>query len=92
MDVQRQAKKPFFVYLPPKSPHGPYKEDSSDIPNEDYKKFLGSHPEMTVQVAKIYWEVANIDQRIGEMIHQLEEWGIADETLFSSAIPHSSSW
>ncbi|HIF80823.1 MAG TPA: hypothetical protein EYQ05_09705, partial [Gammaproteobacteria bacterium] len=45
MDVQRQAKTPFFVYLPPKSPHGPYKEDSSDMPNEDYKKFLGTHPE-----------------------------------------------
>ena len=82
MDVQRQAKKPFFVYLPPKSPHGPYKEDSSDMPNEDYKKFLGTHPEMTVQIAKIYWEVENIDKRIGEMIHQLEEWGIADNTLF----------
>ena len=82
MDVQRQANTPFFVYLPPKSPHGPYKEDSSDMPNEDYKKFLGTHPEMTVQVAKIYWEVENIDKRIGEMIHQLEEWGIADETLF----------
>jgi len=82
MDVQRQGKKPFFVYLPPKSPHGPFKEDSSDMPNEDYKKFLGTHPEMTVQAAKIYWEVENIDKRIGEMIHQLEEWGIADETLF----------
>ena len=76
MDVQRQAKKPFFVYLPPKSPHGPYKEDSSDIPNEEYQKFLGSHPEMKVQIAKIYWEVENIDKRIGEMIQQLEEWGI----------------
>lgn len=82
MNVQRQTKKPFFVYLPPKSPHGPYKADSSDMPNEDYKKFLGSHPEMTVQVAKIYWEVEYIDKRIGEMIQQLEEWGIADNTLF----------
>ena len=82
MDVQRQTKKPFFVYLPPKSPHGPYKADSSDMPNEDYKKFLGSHPQMNVQVAKIYWEVEYIDKRIGEMIQQLEEWGIADNTLF----------
>ena len=82
IDVQRQAKTPFFVYLPPKSPHGPFKEDSSDMPNEDYKKFLGTHPKMTVKNAKIYWEVENIDRRVGEMIHQLEEWGIADETLF----------
>ena len=82
IDVQRQAKTPFFVYLPPKSPHGPYKEDSSDMPNEDYKKFLGTHPKMTVKNAKIYWEVENIDKRIGEMIKQLETWGIADETLF----------
>ncbi len=82
IDVQRQAKTPFFVYLPPKSPHGPFKEDSSDMPNEDYKKFLGTHPKMTVKNAKIYWEVENIDKRIGEMIKQLEEWGIADETLF----------
>jgi len=82
IDVQRQAKTPFFVYLPPKSPHGPFKEDSSDMPNEDYKKFLGTHPKMTVKTAKIYWEVENIDMRIGEMIKQLEKWGIADETLF----------
>jgi arylsulfatase len=82
IDVQRQAKKPFFVYLPPKSPHGPFKEDPSDMPNEDYKKFLGTHPEMTVQIAKIFWEVENIDMRVGEMIKQLETWGIADNTLF----------
>ena len=82
IDVQRQAKKPFFVYLPPKSPHGPFKEDSSDMPSEDYKKFLGTHPEMTVQIAKIFWEVENIDMRVGEMLKQLETWGIADNTLF----------
>ena len=82
MDVQRQAKTPFFVYLPPKSPHGPFKEDSSDMPNEDYKKFLGTHPKMTIKTAKIYWEVEYIDRRIGEMIKQLEEWEIADDTLF----------
>ena len=82
MDVQRQAKTPFFVYLPPKSPHGPFKEDSSDMPNEDYKKFLGTHPKMTTKTAKIYWEVEYIDRRIGEMIKQLEEWEIADDTLF----------
>ena len=37
-----------------------------DLENEDYKKFLGTHPQMTVQVAKIYWEVEYIDKRIGE--------------------------
>ena len=82
IDVQRQAKTPFFVYLAPKSPHGPFKKDPSDMPNEDYKKFLGTHPKMTEEVAKVYWEVENIDMRIGEMINQLEKWGIADETLF----------
>ena len=82
IDVQRQAKTPFFVYLAPKSPHGPFKKDPSDMPNEEYKKFLGTHPKMTVEVAKVYWEVENIDRRVGEMISQLEKWGIADETLF----------
>ena len=82
IDVQRQAKTPFFVYLPPKSAHGPFKEDPSDMPNDDYKKFLGTHPKMTVEVAKAYWEVENIDRRVGEMVTQLEKWGIADETLF----------
>lgn len=36
---------------------------------------------MSVKNEKIYWEAENIDRRIGEVIHQLEEWGIADETL-----------
>ena len=62
MDVQRQANTPFFVYLT-NPPHGPFQEDSSDMPSEDYKKFLGTHPEMTVQIAKIFWEVENIDKR-----------------------------
>ena len=82
MDVQRKAEKPFFVYLAPKSPHGPFKVGPSDMPNDDYKKFLGTHPKMTEEVAKVYWEIENIDRRVGEMINQLETWGIADETLF----------
>ena len=82
IDVQRQAKTPFFVYLPPKSPHGPFKVGPSDMPNDDYKKFLGTHPKMTEEVAKVYWEIENIDRRVGEMINQLETWGIADNTLF----------
>jgi len=47
IDVQRQAKTPFFVYLAPKSPHGPFFQGPSDMPNEEYKKFLGTHPKMT---------------------------------------------
>jgi arylsulfatase len=82
IDVQRQAKTPFFVYLPPKSPHGPFKKGPSDMPNDDYKRFLGTHPKMTEEVAKVYWEIENIDRRVGEMINQLETWGIADNTLF----------
>jgi hypothetical protein len=30
---------------------------------------------MSVKAAKIYWEVKNIDRRIGEMIQQLEASG-----------------
>ena len=81
IDVQRQTGKPFFVYPPPKFPTALTKQGSSDMPNEDYKKFLGSHPKMTVQVAKIFWKIKNIDKRLGEMIEQLKEWGIADNTL-----------
>ncbi|MBW2220352.1 MAG: sulfatase-like hydrolase/transferase, partial [Deltaproteobacteria bacterium] len=80
--VQRRAEKPFFVYLAPKSPHGPFGVGPSDMPNDDYKKFLGTHPKMTEEVAKVYWEIENIDRRVGEMINQLETWGIADNTLF----------
>ena len=83
MNVQRQTKKPFFVYLPPKSPHGPYKADSSDMPNEDYKKFLGTHPEMTVQVAKIYWEVEYIDKRRDDSATRRMGYLI---TLYSSSL------
>jgi arylsulfatase len=82
IDAQRKTETPFFVYLSPKSPHGPFKDDSSDMPNEDYKKFLGTHPKMSIKTAKIYWEIENIDKRLGEMVKQLEEWDIADETLF----------
>ena len=82
MDVLRQVGKSCFIYLPPKSLQGPYKQNSSDIPNEDYKIFFRYHPQMNIQVAKIYWEVEYIDKRIGEMIQQFEEWEIADNILF----------
>ena len=51
------------------------------MPNEGYKNFLVPIRKCSTGCQDLL-EVENIDKRIGEMIQQLEEWGIADNTLF----------
>lgn len=80
MDEKRKEEKPFFVYVAPNDAHGPF-SGKHDLPNEDYKKYLGQHPEATENTAKVYWMVENIDSQIGDMLAKLDGWGIADDTL-----------
>jgi arylsulfatase len=80
IDEQRKEDAPFFVYIAPNDPHGPYTGHHS-VPSDDYKKYLGKHPDITEDIAKVYWMVENIDRHVGTLLSKLEEWQIAENTL-----------
>ena len=80
IDEKRKEDAPFFAYIAPNDAHGPY-TGLHNVPGNDYKKYLGKHPEVTEDTAKVYWMIENIDRHVGTMLSKLEDWKIADNTL-----------
>ena len=80
IDQKRKEDAPFFAYIAPNDAHGPY-TGLHNVPGNDYKKYLGKHPEVTEDTAKVYWMIENIDRHVGTMLSKLEDWKIADNTL-----------
>ena len=72
--VAKDDDRPFFAYLSTNAPHGPYLVDPAyEKPYRD----AGVAPTM----AKFYGMIENIDDNVGRLREQLEELGIADNTL-----------
>jgi len=79
--------KPFFVYLPPNAPHGPY----HDVPEDllAYYQSIDLDPALGTQgkakdkdtIARVYAMVENIDQNMGKLDHYLETSGQKANTL-----------
>jgi arylsulfatase len=75
MDGQRKGKQPFFAYIPLNAAHGPH-----IVPEKDYQQYLGK-PGVSEETAKFFGMIENIDTNFGALMRQLDEWGIADNTL-----------
>jgi arylsulfatase A-like enzyme len=75
MNAQREAKQPFFAYIPLNAAHGPHV-----LPKEYYEHYLGKEG-VDEETAKFFGMIENVDTNFGAMLKQLEEWGIADNTL-----------
>jgi arylsulfatase len=75
MDAKREAKQPFFAYIPLNAAHGPHV-----VPEEYYKQYLGK-PGVNEDTAKFFGMLENIDTNFGTLLKKLDEWGIADNTL-----------
>ncbi len=72
--IGEHREQPFFLYLPTNAPHGPYiVEDRYSKPYEDAG--------MPKTMAKFYGMIANIDENFGRLRKQLEDWGMAENTL-----------
>lgn len=81
------AEKPFFVYLPPNAPHGPY----HDVPEDllAYYKSIDLAPVLAGDesekhqdtVARVFAMVENIDQNMGRLDSFLSEKGVLENTL-----------
>lgn len=72
--IENNADKPFFCYLPTNAAHSPF-----NVPEE------WSEPYRTMGVedprASFYGMIANIDWNMGRLMKQLDDLGIADDTI-----------
>lgn len=75
MAAQREAKQPFFAYIPLNAAHGPHV-----LPEEYYKHYLGKSG-VNEDTAKFFGMLENIDTNFGDLLGKLKEWGIAENTL-----------
>ena len=75
MNSQRQAGKPFFAYIPLNAAHGPHV-----LPQEYYEHYLGREG-VSEDTAKFFGMIENIDTNFGTLLKQIDDWGIADNTL-----------
>ncbi len=73
--VEENQEKPFFLYISPNAPHGPYRVDRKW--SDPYRKDIqwGGGPEF-------YGMVENIDYNVGLLRSKLEELGLAENTIF----------
>jgi len=74
MDQKRQTDEPFFCYIAYNAPHTP-----ALVPDRHFEKFkkmgLGDRD------SAIYGMVDNLDENIGRIMQQLEDWNLAEDTL-----------
>ena len=79
----RRERTPFFCYLTPNCPHGPY-----DCPPGADQKYLApleaagiEDPKQRATIARFYAMIENIDTNMGRLLEKLEAWGLAEDTL-----------
>jgi arylsulfatase A-like enzyme len=68
-----QQGKPFFAYIAPNAPHGPF------YCPESYTRPYEGHP--GVSRTEFYGMVTNIDDNMARLMKKLDELGIADHTI-----------
>ena len=71
---QQKAGKPFFTYLTPNAPHGPFL-----APDEYKKPFLDAG--FDERTAGRYGMIANIDANMGLLMKKMDDWKLWDNTL-----------
>ncbi|MEM6628535.1 MAG: arylsulfatase [Bacteroidota bacterium] len=91
--IGKNREGPFFCYLPFNAPHTPlqlpkhYEDMYADlsIDSSTYPRFDRSFPQMRerdIEAArKVYGMVSNIDDNVGRLLKQLDEWELTDNTL-----------
>lgn len=74
IDVRRKTGEPFFCYLTPNAPHGPYTAPA---------KWSRRYADMGLDdpAAGFCGMVENIDWNVGRLLAKLDEWNLAENTL-----------
>ena len=73
--VEENKTRPFFLYIAPNAPHGPYRVDKKWSEPYRGRADWGAGPEF-------YGMVANFDHNVGLLRAQLSEIGLAENTIF----------
>lgn len=73
--IKKNREKPFFLYLAPNAPHGPYRVDPKWSKPCQGKTTWG-------QGANFYGMIASIDHNLGALREQLKTLGLADNAIF----------
>jgi arylsulfatase len=71
---QTKGKKPFFCHIATNAPHAPL-----NVRPEDQARY--AKEKVTVDQAKFFGMIANIDDNVGQLLDRLAEWKIDRETL-----------
>ncbi|NJB81786.1 arylsulfatase [Wenyingzhuangia aestuarii] len=75
--IKKNKDQPFFCYLAPNAPHGPY-----NVPVEYYNKYKNiSADKLTEKQKRFYGMITNIDDNFGKLRDALTELKIADNTI-----------
>ncbi|XOV71567.1 MAG: arylsulfatase [Verrucomicrobiota bacterium] len=73
--IRENKDRPFFVYLAPNAPHGPYRVDPKW--SEPYQQSVPWN-----NGAEFYGMVANIDHNLGLLREELDREGLSEDTIF----------
>jgi len=73
--IENKKDEPFFVYISPNAPHGPY-----NVPEEYFNKY--KKEKLLNETQKAYYGmITNIDDNIGLLEKKLDKLGIKDNTI-----------
>ncbi len=72
--IEANRTQPFFCYIAPNAPHGPYRVDRKY--SKPYRSKGVKSP-----TAEFYGMITNIDENIGRLARQLKELGLEDSTI-----------
>jgi arylsulfatase A-like enzyme len=75
MNAKREAKEPFFAYIPLNASHRPHV-----VPKEYYQHYLGK-PGVNENTAKFFGMNENVDTNFGKLLQKLTDWNVGDNTL-----------
>ena len=81
----RPQDKPFFLWLASSDPHRPYLPDAIHAPHKPAEvqvpPYLPDVPEVRQDLALYYDEIARLDQNVGQVLDELREQEVLDNTL-----------
>lgn len=76
MEQQKEAKKPFFVYLATNAPHSPH-----IAPEKNTKNYEAIAEKGIIKDAAYYGQIENIDENFARLETYLEQSGLANNTI-----------
>lgn len=73
--IEDKKEEPFLCYLSLNAPHGPF-----NVPEEYYNRYK-DETRITETQKRFYGMITNVDDNFSKLINQLEELGIAENTI-----------